>query len=49
MLGVGLGLGLKTNLFAHVTIFSTLAFHHLRGETKTEGKKMDMSGGAEWR
>ena len=41
------GLGLKTNLFAHVTIFGTLAFQYLRGETK--GKKMDMSAGAEWR
>ena len=43
------GLGLKTNLFAHVTIFGTLAFQHLRGETKTQGKKINMSAGAGWR
>ena len=46
MLGVGLGLGLKRSLFAHITIFFN---QHLQGETKTQGKKMDMCAGAELR
>ena len=44
--GLGLGLGLKRSLFAHITIFFN---QHLQGETKTQGKKMDMYAGAEWR